>query len=208
MNATGVRVVAATGNRGKLEEIRRLFAGLDFVLTAQSELGIDSPAETGASFAENALIKARHAASLAGLPAIADDSGLAVAALDGRPGIRSARYAGRQATDAGNIAKLLRELDGLTGDERSASFHCVAVFVASKEDPEPLVAEGVWPGRILEHPRGQGGFGYDPVFYDPAAGKAAAEMTAEEKNAASHRGRAFRRLAELLAARGVPGAAG
>lgn len=208
MNATEVRIVAATGNRGKLEEIRRLFSGLDLVLSAQSELGIDSPEETGASFVENALIKARHAASLAGLPAIADDSGLAVAALDGRPGIRSARYAGPQASDAGNIARLLQELDGLTGDERRASFHCVAVFVASQEDPEPLVAEGVWPGLILEHPRGQGGFGYDPVFYDPDAGKTAAEMTAEEKNAASHRGRAFRRLAELLAARGVPGAAG
>ena len=207
MNARGVRVVAATGNRGKLAEIRRLFAGLDLALVAQSELGIESPEETGTSFIENALIKARHAASLAGLPAIADDSGLAVAALDGRPGVHSARYAGPQASDAGNIAKLLAQLDGLTGDERVAAFHCVAVFVASQDDPEPLVAEGVWAGRILEQPRGRGGFGYDPVFYDPAAGKSAAEMTAEEKNAASHRGRAFRRLAELLAARGVPGPA-
>ena len=207
MNATGVRVVAATGNRGKLTEIRRLFAGLELALLAQSELGIESPEETGASFIENALIKARHAASIAGLPAIADDSGLAVAALDGRPGVHSARYAGPQASDAGNIAKLLAQLDGLTGDERSAAFYCVAVFVASQDDPDPLVAEGVWAGRILEQPRGHGGFGYDPVFYDPAAGKSAAEMTAEEKNAASHRGRAFRRLAELLAARGVPGLA-
>ena len=207
MNATGVRVVAATGNRGKLAEIRRLFAGLELTLVAQSELGIESPEETGTSFVENALIKARHAASLAGLPAIADDSGLAVPALDGRPGVRSARYAGPRATDAGNIAKLLAELDGRIGDERNASFHCVAVFVASEDDPEPLVAEGVWAGRILEQPRGHGGFGYDPVFCDPASGKAAAEMSAEEKNAASHRGRAFRRLAELLAARGAPGTA-
>ena len=207
MNAANLRVVAATGNRGKLEEIRRLFACLDFALTAQSDLGIASPEETGASFVENALIKARHAASLAGLPAIADDSGLAVAALDGRPGVHSARYAGPRASDAGNVARLLAELEGLTGDERNAAFHCVAVFVASEEDPEPLVAEGVWAGRILEQPRGAGGFGYDPVFCDPAAGKSAAEMTAEEKNAVSHRGRAFRRLAELLAARGAPGPA-
>lgn len=199
------RVVAATGNRGKLEEIRRLLARLDISLTAQSELGIESPEETGASFVENALIKARHASERAGLPAVADDSGLAVQALQGRPGIHSARYSGPEATDEANIRKLLRELEGLTGHERSASFYCVAVFVASGEDPAPLVAEGVWPGRILERPRGQGGFGYDPVFYDPAAGKAAAEMTAEEKNAASHRGRAFGRLAELLAARGIGG---
>ena len=205
MKRHSARIVAATGNRGKLEEIRRLLARLDMSLTAQSELGIESPDETGMSFVENALIKARHASARAGLPAIADDSGLAVEALQGRPGIHSARYAGPEATDAANIGKLLQELDGLTGDERSASFHCVAVFVASSEDPAPLVAEGVWPGRILERPRGHGGFGYDPVFYDPAAARAAAEMSAEEKTAASHRGRAFRRLAELLAARGIGG---
>ncbi|HET6629609.1 MAG TPA: RdgB/HAM1 family non-canonical purine NTP pyrophosphatase [Woeseiaceae bacterium] len=197
------RAVAATGNRGKLEEIRRLLAPLDIELVAQSELGIEPPEETGASFVENALLKARHAAARARLPAIADDSGLAVDALQGRPGIHSARYAGPQATDAANTGKLLRELEGLSGNERSASFHCVAVCVASAEDSAPLVARGVWPGRILERPRGHGGFGYDPVFYDPAAGKAAAEMSAEEKDAASHRGRAFRRLAELLAARGI-----
>lgn len=199
------RAVAATGNRGKLEEIRRLLAGLELSLTAQSELGIEAPEETGTSFVENALLKARFASARARLPAIADDSGLAVAALQGRPGIHSARYAGPQAADAENIAKLLRELDGLTGDERQASFHCVAVFVASADDPAPLVAEGVWPGRILERPRGRGGFGYDPVFYDPAQAKSAAEMSAEDKNAASHRGRAFRRLAELLAAQGMAG---
>jgi XTP/dITP diphosphohydrolase len=198
-------IVAATGNPGKLEEIRRLLARLDISLTAQSELGIESPDETGTSFVENALIKARHASARAGLPAIADDSGLAVEALQGRPGIHSARYAGPEATDTANIGKLLRELEGLTVHARTASFHCVAVFVASSEDPAPLVADGVWPGRILERPRGHGGFGYDPVFYDPAAAKTAAEMSAEEKNAASHRGRAFRRLAELLAARGIGG---
>ncbi len=196
------RVVAATGNRGKLDEIRRLLAGLDMALVAQAELGIESPPETGASFVENALLKARHASARAGCPAIADDSGLAVAALQGRPGIHSARYAGPAATDAANVGKLLRELAGLTGDERSASFHCVAVFVAAPGDPAPIVAEGVWPGRILEHPRGRGGFGYDPVFYVPAVARTAAEMTADEKNAASHRGRAFQRLAQLLRARG------
>lgn len=203
MKRRGAPVVVATGNRGKLQEIRRLLAGLDLALSPQSAFAIGSPEETGASFLENALIKARHASAVAGLPAIADDSGLAVAALQGRPGIHSARYAAPQATDAGNIEKLLRELEGLSGDERSASFHCVAVFVAAPDDPAPLVAEGVWPGRILESPRGRGGFGYDPVFYDPVMARSAAEMSATEKNGVSHRGRAFRRLAELLAARGA-----
>lgn len=203
MKRRGAPVVVATGNRGKLQEIRRLLAGLDLALCPQSAFAIGSPEETGASFLENALIKARHASAVAGLPAIADDSGLAVAALQGRPGIHSARYAAPQATDAGNIEKLLRELEGLSGDERSASFHCVAVFVAAPDDPAPLVAEGVWPGRILESPRGRGGFGYDPVFYDPVMARSAAEMSATEKNGVSHRGRAFRRLAELLAARGA-----
>jgi XTP/dITP diphosphohydrolase len=198
-------VVAATGNAGKLREIRRLLAGLELALSPQSDFGIGSPEETGASFLENALIKARHASAAAGCAAIADDSGLAVPALQGRPGIHSARYAGPQASDRQNIQKLLRELDGLTDDERSASFHCVAVFVAAPGDPAPLVAEGLWPGRILERPRGDGGFGYDAVFYDPARGRSAAEMSAAEKNEASHRGRAFRRLAELMAARGVGG---
>ncbi|HEX2140017.1 MAG TPA: RdgB/HAM1 family non-canonical purine NTP pyrophosphatase [Woeseiaceae bacterium] len=203
MKRRGLPVVAATGNPGKLKEIQRLLAGLGLALSPQSDFGIGSPEETGASFLENALIKARHASAVAGYPAIADDSGLAVAFLQGRPGIHSARYAGPRASDRQNIRKLLRELEGLSDDERSASFHCVAVFVASPDDAAPLVAEGVWPGRILESPRGRAGFGYDPVFYDPASAKAAAEMSEAEKNEASHRGRAFRRLAELLAARGV-----
>lgn len=205
MKRRGARVVAATANRGKLEEIRRLLAGLELELAPQSEFGIDSPEETGASFLENALIKARHASACAGIPAIADDSGLAVEALQGRPGIRSARYAGPRSTDRQNIDKLLEEMEGLKEDERVASFHCVAVFVTSPEDPAPLVAEGAWAGRILERPRGQGGFGYDPVFYDPAQARSAAEMSDAEKNRASHRGRAFRRLEALLAARGMGG---
>jgi XTP/dITP diphosphohydrolase len=195
-------MVAATGNAGKLAEIRRLFAGFELTLWAQSEFGIESPEETGDSFAENALIKARHAAKQSRLPAIADDSGLAVDALQGRPGVTSARYAGPDASDRQNVDKLLDELDGVGEEERGASFHCVAVFVAAADDPAPLVAEGIWRGRIAGRPRGSGGFGYDPVFFDPLRARTAAEMTEQEKNSVSHRGRAFVRLAELLAARG------
>lgn len=196
-------LVAATGNAGKLKEIRNLLAGFDVTVLSQSEAGVAAAEETGRSFMENALIKARHAADRTGKPAIADDSGLVVDALEGRPGVYSARYAGDSATDRQNVDKLLAELDGLTGNERIASFHCVAAFVASAGDESPLVAEGVWRGRILEECRGSGGFGYDPVFYDPLHGRAAAEMTAAEKNAVSHRGRAFQLLAALLAERGA-----
>lgn len=198
MNASHGTIVVASGNPGKLDEIRQILGGLDAAFLPQSEFGIEAPPETGSTFRENALIKARHAARIARLPAIADDSGLAVDALRGRPGVYSARYAGPGATDRRNIEKLLAELAGLRDDERTASFHCVAVFVAAAEVPSPLVAEGVWPGRILAERRGRGGFGYDPVFYDPALGKTAAEMTAIEKNRVSHRGRAFRALGQLL----------
>lgn len=199
------RLVVATGNPGKLEEIRGILAELDVTVIAQVELGIDPAEETGSTFVENALIKARHAAARSGLPAIADDSGLVVDALGGRPGVRSARYAGPSATDRENIARLLGELMGTPEDARGASFRCAAVFVGSGDDPAPLVAEGRWDGRILDMPRGSGGFGYDPVFYDHATGRTAAEMGPAEKNAVSHRGQAFRRLAALLRERGLPG---
>jgi XTP/dITP diphosphohydrolase len=197
-------IVLASGNPGKLAEIRTLLEGLAVCVLPQSELAIEAPPETGATFAENALIKARHAAGMAGLPAIADDSGLVVDALRGRPGIRSARYAGSGATDDRNIDRLLAELGDLPDEARSAAFHCVAVHVTGADDPAPLVAEGVWRGRIARERRGSGGFGYDPVFYDPALGRTAAELDAAEKNRASHRGQAFRQLRELLVRRATP----
>ena len=161
----------------------------------QSDYGVSEAEETGTTFVENALIKARHAADATGLPAIADDSGLAVDALGGSPGVYSARYAGLKATDSDNIDKLLHELDGVK--ERDAAFHCVACFV-TPEDDEPLIAIGEWRGSILETRSGHGGFGYDPVFLDPESGRSAAELSADEKNARSHRGQALRVLQALL----------
>lgn len=191
-------VVFASNNKGKLREIERLLTDLDFTVVPQSDYGVEEVEETGTNFEANAIIKARHAMHATGLPAIADDSGLVVDALGGRPGVYSARYAGPRASDADNVERLLKEL----GDrhERGATFHCVACFVAPDLD-EPLVTHGSWRGEILRERRGSGGFGYDPVFLDPASGKASAELTAEEKNQRSHRGIALRQLAEALAER-------
>ena len=191
--------VLATSNRGKVAELSALLAeaGLDLRVTAQSELGVSAPAETGATFVENALLKARHAAQSTGLPAIADDSGLAVAALGGAPGIRSARFAGEAADDRANIAKLLAAL-GSASLDRSARFHCVLVALEHAEDPAPLIATGSWAGQIAHAPKGHGGFGYDPVFLVPELGRTAAELEAAEKNRHSHRGAALRRLIELV----------
>ncbi len=194
-------IVLASGNRGKLAEIRELLAPLGIAARPQSEFAIPEAVEDGTTFVANALIKARHAAGLTGLPAIADDSGLAVDALGGRPGVRSARYAGPEASDDDNVDKLLAELEGIPESRRGAAFHCAAVFVAAVDDPAPLIEEGVWRGRILEARRGRGGFGYDPVFFDPRAGASAAELSAAAKNAASHRGKAFRALRDELAER-------
>jgi XTP/dITP diphosphohydrolase len=194
-------VVIATGNRGKLREIQSLLAPLGIEVCAQTDFGIDEALEDGDSFVANALIKARHAAQLTGLPAIADDSGLAVDVLCGAPGVYSARYAGPQASDDDNIDKLLRELQGRPDAERGAGFHCAAVFVASADDESPLIEEGVWHGRIVEARRGAGGFGYDPVFFDPELALIAAELSAADKNARSHRGKAFRALCAELAER-------
>ena len=191
------KIVMASGNAGKIREIAQLLAHLEVTIVPQADYGVSDAAETGTTFAENAIIKARHAAAATGLPAIADDSGLAVDALDGRPGVYSARYAGPDATDDGNIDKLLDDLSGVPEDDRDAAFHCVACFVFSA-DAEPLLGEGIWRGRILSARRGAGGFGYDPVFFDPQSGKAAAELTADDKNARSHRGQAMRALAESL----------
>ncbi|HLU07143.1 MAG TPA: RdgB/HAM1 family non-canonical purine NTP pyrophosphatase [Woeseiaceae bacterium] len=192
-------VVIASGNRGKLAEIRRLMAPLELDVRPQSDYSVTPAAETGETFTENALLKARHASAIAGLPAIGDDSGLEVAALGGGPGVRSSRFAGETATDEENIDKLLEALRNLPLKERSANFRCVAVYVESPDDPQPLVAAGVWDGRIIDRRRGAGGFGYDPVFLDPVSNKTAAEMTGDEKNAASHRGQAFRALSALIA---------
>ena len=201
MTAAARKIVIASDNRGKIAEIRQLLAALEIEVVPQSVLGIRSAPETGSTFQENALIKAFHASAGAGLPAIADDSGLEVAVLGGRPGVRSARFAGGSATDEENIDKLLSDLDSASARSRDARFCCVAVYVDSPGDAEPLIAEGIWNGRILEARRGSGGFGYDPVFFDPESAKTAAEMDGEEKNRVSHRGQAFRALAVLLAER-------
>jgi XTP/dITP diphosphohydrolase len=191
------KIVLATGNAGKVREIRRILGELDVEVVPQTELGVGDADETGSSFVENALIKARHASLMTALPAIADDSGLVVDALDGRPGVYSARYSGTDATDDSNIDKLLYELRGVPDDERTAAFHCCAVYV-SADDSKSLVAEGRWPGKILAERRGTGGFGYDPVFFDPECGRTAAELGPELKNARSHRGKALEALAGML----------
>ena len=186
-----MQFVLASANLHKAKEIASLLPP-QFELLNQTDLGVDSPIETGSTFVENAIIKAKHAANITGLPAIADDSGLCVPALEGEPGIRSARFAGSDATDADNVKLLLRRLRGTT--ERSASFHCVLVCLNSATDPAPLIAEGIWHGKISEAPSGAGGFGYDPVFIVPNYNKTAAEISAAEKNAISHRGLALTKL--------------
>jgi XTP/dITP diphosphohydrolase len=196
-------VVLATGNRGKLAEFEQMLGDSGYEVVAQSQFGIEPPEETGATFAANALLKARHAAQLTGLPALADDSGLEVDALAGAPGVYSARYAGAAATDADNITKLLAALADVPDAQRSARFRCVIAFVRTADDAAPLLACGAWEGRILTAPRGTGGFGYDPVFLDPASGLSAAELGAAAKNARSHRGAALRELLRQLRA-GAP----
>lgn len=195
------RVVLATGNRGKLAELRAILAGTGIDLVAQSELGIGPPVEDGASFVANALIKARHASRLAGLPAIADDSGLEVDALGGRPGIHSARYAGPAASDEDNNRRLLQALAGVPPAARTARYRCAMVWVDRADDPQPLVCEAAWEGSIAAAPRGAGGFGYDPLFVVAGGPLTAAELPAAVKNRSSHRGQALAALAAALAAR-------
>ncbi len=187
----------ASGNAGKIREISRLLDGLGIEVIAQSELGVVDADETGTTFAENSLIKARHAADVTGLPAIADDSGLAVDALDGAPGVYSARYAQNaesQCDDEANNDKLLKALAAV--ENRGAAFFCVATFV--EPGGEPLVAEGEWRGQILRERQGDGGFGYDPLFFVSDCGCSSAELTPEQKNARSHRGQALRSLVALI----------
>lgn len=192
------RWVVATGNAGKLAEIQALLKFEGIELVAQSELGIEPPEETATTFVENALIKARHAASRSGLPAIADDSGLAVDALGGAPGVHSARFAGAGADDASNVALLLESLNGVDEERRSAEFHCVMVALRRPDDPAPLIAVGTWRGRIATSRSGERGFGYDPVFFDPILKSTAAQLNPATKNEVSHRGAATRLLAREL----------
>lgn len=192
------RIVLATGNAGKIREIASIFSRLGIEIVAQSSLGIESPEETGDTFAENALLKARFAADQSGLPAMADDSGISVDALGGRPGVRSARYAGEGATDEENLELLLEELNDVPDERRGGGFHCAAVLAWPKEQQDAIVVEEVWRGHILRERRGEGGFGYDPVFLDPDKQKTGAEMSREEKNLVSHRGKAFRKLRDII----------
>jgi XTP/dITP diphosphohydrolase len=196
-------VVLATGNAGKQRELATLLAphGLDLIL--QSRLCIAPIAETGATFEANALLKARNAASASGLAALADDSGLEVDSLDGRPGVHSARFAGEHATDQQNNELLLRELAGKTGPLRAARYRCVIVLLRTADDPAPLIASGSWEGRITVVPRGESGFGYDPLFIPRGFTATVAQMSQADKNAVSHRGKALRHLLQLLERQGA-----
>ncbi|RAP59632.1 RdgB/HAM1 family non-canonical purine NTP pyrophosphatase [Oleiagrimonas sp. MCCC 1A03011] len=192
------RMVLASGNAGKLRELRHLLVGLDIELVAQGELGVDDAEETGTTFVENALLKARHAARITGLPALADDSGLCVDALEGAPGLYSARFAGVHGDHAANNAKLLRMLDGTPENARGAFFICVLALLRHADDPAPLIAEGRWRGRILDAPRGEHGFGYDPLFQPDGQTQSAAELDNALKNRLSHRGQALTHLRDAL----------
>jgi XTP/dITP diphosphohydrolase len=193
------KLVLASNNPGKLREFAALLAPLDFEVLPQSALGITEAEEPHFTFVENALAKARHAARLTGLPAMADDSGICAEALGGAPGVFSARYAGEPKSDQRNNEKLIAELKDKA--DRRAHYYCVLVFVRHADDPQPMIAEGEWHGEIVDTPRGQGGFGYDPYFWLPEFGCTAAELPAEKKNAISHRGKALARLIEQLKSR-------
>lgn len=192
------RIVLASGNAGKLREFRQVLAPLDVEVVPQSEFSVSDADETGLSFVENAILKARHACRSTGLPALADDSGLEVDALNGTPGIYSARFAGPGASDSENCERLLHQLAGVPDAERSARFRCVLVFMRHAEDPTPLISIGTWEGHILHAVRGDGGFGYDPLFLVPELGRSAAELAPDEKNRISHRGQAVADLVERI----------
>jgi XTP/dITP diphosphohydrolase len=194
------KIVLATGNQGKVKEMAGLLADFGFEVLAQSEFNVSDVAETGTTFIENAIIKARHAAKETGLPAIADDSGLEVDYLKGAPGIYSARYSGEGATDEKNLNKLLEEMQGVPEAERSARFHCVLVLMRHADDPTPIVCHGKWEGRILTEAHGENGFGYDPVFWVPEKGCASAELAPVQKKQLSHRGKALKQLFATLQA--------
>lgn len=193
------KIVLASNNQGKLREFAQMVAEWDYRIVPQSELGIDAAAETGTTFVENAILKARHAAQCSKLPAFADDSGIEVDALQGQPGVCSARFAGEQATDSDNNVLLLEKLRDVPDEQRTARYHCIIVLMRHADDPTPLICQGTWEGRILHEPRGSHGFGYDPFFYVPTHNCSAAELTSETKNQLSHRGQALRALQQALA---------
>jgi XTP/dITP diphosphohydrolase len=190
------RLVLASNNAGKLKEFAEILAPLGIDLHPQGEFNVPEAEEPHATFVENALAKARHAARLTGLPALADDSGVCANALGGAPGVRSARYAGEPKSDARNNEKLVADLAAHA--DKSAYYYCVLVYVRHADDPQPIIADGRWDGEIMAEPRGQGGFGYDPHFWLPHMGKSVAELTADEKNHISHRGQALRALVQKL----------
>lgn len=192
------RIVLASNNQGKVREIGQLLADRDMEVLPQSAFDIPEIEETGLSFVENAILKARNAAVLSGLPAIADDSGLEVDALKGAPGIYSARFAGPDATDADNNSRMLAELEDVPDEQRTARFQCLMVYMRHGEDPVPIICQGTWEGRILRTPQGENGFGYDPLFFVPEKNCSAAELPAEVKNAMSHRGKALQCLLQAL----------
>ncbi|EJN09175.1 RdgB/HAM1 family non-canonical purine NTP pyrophosphatase [Herbaspirillum sp. YR522] len=193
---TRQKIVMASNNAGKLKEFASLLGDIGFDVRPQGEFDVPEAQEPFGTFVENALTKARHAARLTGLPALADDSGVCVNALGGAPGVFSARFAGEPKSDAANNAKLIAEL--ATQADKSAYYYCVLVYVRHADDPQPVIADGTWKGEIIDTPRGAGGFGYDPYFLLPSLGKTAAELSSAEKNAVSHRGQALRSLVEKL----------
>jgi XTP/dITP diphosphohydrolase len=192
------QIVLASGNKGKLSEFNQVLGELGVEVLPQSEFNVPDAEETGLSFVENAILKARHACQLTGLPSLADDSGLEVDALKGAPGIYSARFAGAGASDAENNTRLLRLLEGKSPEERSARFRCVLVFMRHAEDPTPLICQGTWEGQILSHPQGENGFGYDPLFLVPGLDIASAQLPSEQKNRISHRGQAVQQLIKMI----------
>ena len=192
------KIIFASSNAGKIHELQSMLNVFEIEVIPQAQIGIDDAEETGLTFIENALLKARHACQQSGKPAIADDSGLVVHALDGAPGIYSARYAGKKSNASDNIEKLLQEMAGIPDDQRQAHFHCTLVYMEHAEDPAPLICEGIWHGTILHAPAGTDGFGYDPVFYDHNEQSSAAELSSARKNAISHRGQALRALIARL----------
>lgn len=192
------KIVLASNNPGKVREFNALFSDHEIEVVPQAEFGVEEAEETGLTFVENAILKARNAAQHTGLAAIADDSGIEVDALNGAPGIYSARFAGKGANDQKNLEKLLHELADTPEEKRSARFQCLIVYMRHAEDPTPLICQGTWEGRILNQPQGENGFGYDPVFYVPEHNCSSAELPAEVKNRISHRGQALQLLMSTL----------
>jgi XTP/dITP diphosphohydrolase len=192
------KIVLATGNKGKVKELAAMLSDLSIEVLPQSDFAVTEVAETGSTFIENAIIKARHAAKHTGLPAIADDSGLAVDALGGAPGVYSARYSGEHATDQSNITKLLGAMTDVPNDKRQAKFLCVLVYMRHADDPSPIICQGEWCGEIMTEPQGDNGFGYDPIFWVNQQNSSSAQLSSQQKNALSHRGKALKLLLAQL----------